>query len=114
MKKASLKLQPVGYQVYRAISQLNRQFEDQVENLDHLMSFRILPPAQLRAYQVMLEEIRALINQDFHEVLGEREFHNSAYYEHQRLTYERRTSKSQKLSGKKGHKASRQGQAVRP
>ena len=112
MKKASLKPQPVGYQVYRAISQLNRQFEEQVETLDHLISFNILPFTNLRAYQVMLEEVRSLINNELHEVLGEREFHNSAYYEHLRLKWQQELADGKAQVSKS--RSRRQKKAVRP
>lgn len=85
MKRASLKPMPVGYQVYHAISQLNRSFEDCIQNLAHLMSFRLFPVDHLRTHQVMVEEVRALANEDFTDVLHGRELENSAYYERLRL-----------------------------
>jgi hypothetical protein len=88
VKKASLKLQHVGHQVYHAISESNRSLEEFVEGLEQLMSFDVLPAKKLRAYQVMAEEVRALVNQDLAEVISDRECHNSAYYEHLRLGWQ--------------------------
>lgn len=85
MKPSSVKPLPVGYPVYHAISQLNRSFEESIQAFEHVMSFNLFPPDQLKAYQVMLEEIRALANQDFTEIISERELRNSAYYERLRL-----------------------------
>lgn len=85
MKHASLKLQPVGYSVLHAISRLNRSLEECIENFDELISFDIVPAEKLRGYELMLEEVRALVNQDFFEILSDRELHNSSYYEHLRL-----------------------------
>lgn len=85
MKHTSLKPMPVGYPVYHAISQLNRSFEDCIQNLAHLMSFHLFPHDRLRTHQIMVEEVRALANQDFTEVLDSRELENSAYYERLRL-----------------------------
>jgi hypothetical protein len=88
MKRAFQKLLRVGYPVYHAIAQLNRSFEACVETLDHAMTFNLVPPERLRAYQVMIEETRALANQDFAEVINDREFQNSAYYEHLRIKWQ--------------------------
>lgn len=85
MKRASLKPLPVGYPVYHAISQLNRSFEDCIEHLAHVMSFHLFPHDHLRTHQIMVEEVRALANQDFAEVIDGREMENSAYYERLRL-----------------------------
>jgi len=85
MKKASLKHLPVGYPVYHAISQLNRSFEDCIENFNHVMSFRLFNAHHLRAYELMVEEARALANQEFGEVINNREFENSVFFEGQRL-----------------------------
>lgn len=87
MKNASLKLLPVGYPVYHAISQLNRSFEDCIENLNHVMSFKLFNADHLRTYEVMVEEARALINQEFGEVINHREFQNSAFFEDLRLRW---------------------------
>lgn len=106
MKLASLKPLPVGYPVYHAISQLNRSFEDCIENLAHLMSFHLFPRDHLRTHQVMVEEVRALANQDFAEVIDGREMENSAYYERLRLKGqgllegEEKTPKARKATGK--------------
>jgi|SRR5579864_5434354 len=88
MKRASLKLLPVGYPVYHAISQLNRSFEECVEALRHAMTFNLVPHDNLRAYEAMVEEIRSLVNQDFTELISERELKNSAYYERIRLKWQ--------------------------
>lgn len=85
MKKASIKPLPVGYPVYRAISQLNRSFEDCVENLNHVMSFKLFNADHLRTYELMVEEARALANQEFGEVINDREFQNSAFFGRLRL-----------------------------
>src|SRR5690242_19310634 len=89
MKRASLKLHPVGYPLLQAISRLNRSFEECIENLDQLIGFDIVPRQTLRGYAVMLEEVRALVNQDFFEILSDREFQNSTYYENLRLRSQR-------------------------
>lgn len=106
MKRASLKPLPVGYPVYHAISLLNRSFEDCIENLAHLMSFRLFPHDHLQTHQVMVEEVRALANQDFTEVLDGRELENCAYYERLRLKMQglleepKKTAKVRRAKGK--------------
>lgn len=87
MKKASLKFLPVEYPVYHAISQLNRSFEDCIENLNHVMSFKLFNADHLRTYEVMVKEARALMNQEFGEVINHREFQNSAFFEDLRLRW---------------------------
>ena len=88
MKQASVKLLSVGYPVYHAISELNRSFEECVEGLRHAMTFNLVPQDNLRAYEAMVEEIRSLVNQDFTEIISERELKNSAYYERLRLRWQ--------------------------
>ena len=111
MKKASVRPQPVGYPVYHAISQLNRSFEECIENLAHVMSFNLFPQDNLRAYEVMVEEIRALANQDFAEIISDREFHNSAYYERLRLKWQEELKGNEKASDVR--RASKQRKPVR-
>lgn len=90
MKNTLRKPLPVGFPVYRALSRLNRTFEECIEALELLVSVKIVSPEKLRAYQAMLEEIRAAVNQDHAEVISEREIHNNAYYERLRLKWESR------------------------
>lgn len=111
MKKASVKPQSVGYPVYHAISQLNRSFEDCIQNLAHVMSFNLFPQDNLRVYQVMVEEVRALANQDFAEIISDREFHNSAYYERLRLKWHDELKGNEKATDVR--KASKRRKAVR-
>lgn len=87
MKKDSRKLLPVGFPVYHAISQVNRAFEDCVDGLEQLMGLNLVAPKKLRVYQVAVEEIRALVNQDHAEIINDREQHNGAYYEYLRLKW---------------------------
>ncbi len=129
MSKASLKLQPVGYPVYRAMAQLNRSFEDCIENLNHLMSFNLLDPDNLRTYEVMVEEVRALVNQNFGDLINVVELENATYFENLRLKWQQQQlAKTEravagKLEGNverprllqsKGHKDSQRNKAVRP
>jgi hypothetical protein len=90
MKNLLRKPLPVGFPVYHAISRLNRTFENCIEALEQLIGVKIVSPEKLRAYQVMLEEIRAAVNQDHAEVINEREIHNNAYYERLRLKWQER------------------------
>jgi hypothetical protein len=88
MKSTSLKLQPVGFPVYHAISELNRSFEDCIKRLEQLVGIKLVPSERLRAYQVAVEGIRAAVNQDHAEVINEREINNNAYYERLRFEWE--------------------------
>lgn len=133
MKKASLKPLPVKCTVYQAISELNRLLEDAVERLGQLTAFNIFPGEYLRACQVMIEEVRALTNEQLTETINERELQNSAYYERLRLKWQRQfeeptnapdaerssqqsqkpQSKKQRSSAKRGRAAREKGKAVR-
>lgn len=111
MKRTSVKPLPVGYPVYHAISRLNRSFEDCTENLAHAMSFNLVPQDNVRAYQAMIEEIRALVNQDFVEIISEREFKNSAYYERLHLNWQSQFQDKEKVTN--GTETGKQRKAVR-
>ncbi|PYP90101.1 MAG: hypothetical protein DMG65_12130 [Candidatus Angelobacter sp. Gp1-AA117] len=90
MNAAPTKLLPVRYPVYHAISELNRSFEETVQGLEHLMSFNIFHKDSLRGFQFMLEEIRALANEELTNTANERELGNSRYYERLRRVYQAR------------------------
>src|SRR5437016_3539132 len=85
MKPASVKLLPVGYPVYQAIAELNRSFAEAAQTLDRLSDFNLFRPGSLQSCRVMLEEIRALTNQELTELISDREFENCAYFERLRL-----------------------------
>ena len=87
-KKPSLKPLPVGYAVYHAISELNRSFEESIQSLERLTSFSLFPRDCLRAYQVMIEEVRALANEELIDSLHPRELHNTFHYEGLRLKWQ--------------------------
>jgi hypothetical protein len=88
MSKASLKLKPIGYPVYHAIAQLNPSFEDCIENLNHVMSFNLLDPDMLRTSEAMVEEVRALVNQNFGDFINVAELENGTYYQGLRLKWQ--------------------------
>jgi hypothetical protein len=87
MKKAPVKLMRVRFPVHQAIYQLNRSFEECIENLHQMMHFRFFNGDNLRTYELMMKEVRALTNQELAEVMSDREFENAAYYERLRLKW---------------------------
>jgi hypothetical protein len=87
MKKAPVKLMRVRFPVHQAIYQLNRSFEECIENLHQMMHFRFFNGDNLRTYELMLKEVRALTNHEFAGVMSERESENAAYYERRRLKW---------------------------
>ena len=91
MKHASVKLLPVCYRVYQAIAELNRSFEDAAHILDRLEGFNLFHRHPLQRCHLMLEEIRALTNQEMTEVMSDREMQNSAHFERLRLKLENRS-----------------------
>ncbi len=110
MKPAPVKLQPVRYPVYHELSELNRLCEEVVAVVGRLAHFRFLRRDNLKAHQVMIEEMRASVNEAVMEILRAREFNNAAYYEDRRLAWQTRFKdplpdagrrKPQSVSGKK-------------
>jgi hypothetical protein len=87
MKKAPVKLMRVRFPVHQAIFQLNRSFEECIENLHQMMRFRFFDGDNLRTYELMLKEVRALTNHELAGVMSDREFENAAYYERLRLQW---------------------------
>jgi hypothetical protein len=88
MKVKTPKLQPVTYPAYQAIAELNRSFEQTIDNLGHLTSFNFFRRDQLRHYQVLLQEMRSLVNHELSEIINQRELDSSRCYEKFRLEYE--------------------------
>ena len=80
MISASPKLLPVRYPVYHAISEVNRSFEETIQGLEHLLSFNIFNKDLLRGFQVALEEVRALANEEFTDTANHRELENCLHY----------------------------------
>lgn len=94
MKKASVKLMPLRFPVHQAIYELNRSFEECVERLHRMMMFRFFNGGNLRTYELMLKEVRALTNDELAGVINERESENAAYYERERLEWLERLEKN--------------------
>ena len=84
------KVLPVGYPVYHAIAELNRSFEATIESLEHLTTFTFFRREYLRAYQAMIEEVRAMANEELVDFVHPRELQNTVHYERTRLKWERR------------------------
>jgi hypothetical protein len=87
MKKGPVKLMRVRFPAHQAIFQLNRSFEECIENLHQIMHFRFFNGDNLRTYELMLKEVRALTNHELAGVMSDREFENAAYYERLRLQW---------------------------
>lgn len=106
------KVLPVRYPVYHAIAELNRSFEATIESLEHLTTVRFFRSEYLRAYQAMIEEVRALANEELLDFIHPRELQNTVHYERRRLKWESRFRESPQISrsGKtpKARKAARQ------
>jgi len=106
------KLLPVRYPVYHAISEMNRLFEETMQSLEHLMSFKIFDKDSLQAVQFTLEEIRALANEELTDTANERELVNSFHYERLREKYQARngveTSSPEESRKQKGGKKQRE------
>jgi len=83
-------VQPVRYPVYHGISELNRSFEETIQGLEHLVSFNIFEKDRLRGFQVILEEVRALANEEFTDTANQRELENCLHYERLKLKYQAR------------------------
>lgn len=96
--KPQPKLLPVRYHVYHAIAELNRSFEATIESLEHLTTFRFLRHEYLRAYQVMIEEVRALANEELLDLVHPRELQNTVHYERVRLKWENRFRETSVIS----------------
>ncbi|PYP86015.1 MAG: hypothetical protein DMG65_19725 [Candidatus Angelobacter sp. Gp1-AA117] len=111
---SNTKLLPVRYPVYHAISEVNRSFEETIQGLEHLMSFKIFNKDSLQGLQFTLEEIRALANEELTDTANERELVNSFHYERLREKYQTRNGvetsspeESRKQKGGKKQKAAR-------
>jgi hypothetical protein len=89
MKVKGPQLQPVRYPAYHAVAELNRSFEQTIDSLEHLTGFTFFRRDQLRYYQVMLEEMRSLVNHELSEIINQRELDSSRCYEKLRLEYEK-------------------------
>lgn len=83
-----IQLLPVRYPVYHGISELNRSFEETIQSLEHLISFNMFNKDLLRGFQVTLEEVRALANEELTSITNERELENGVYYERLREKYQ--------------------------
>lgn len=112
MTKTSLKPLPVRYPVYHAIAELNRSFEATIESLEHLTTFRFFRAEYLRAYQAMIEEVRALANEELLDLIHPHELQNTAHYERLRLKWESQFRESSEIpeheKTPKARKAARQ------
>ena len=95
--KPQPKVLPVRYPVYHAIAELNRSFEATIESLEHLTAFRFFRPEYLRAYQAMIEEVRALANEELLDLIHPRELQNTAHYERIRLKWQHQFRESSEI-----------------
>ena len=109
--RPQVKVLPVGYPVYHAIAELNRSFEETIRSLEHLTTFTFFRREYLRAYQAMVEEVRALANEELLDLVHPRELQNTVHYERIRLKWESRFRESSQIS-KRG-KAPKTRKAVR-
>ena len=98
MKKAPVKLMRVRFPAHQAIFQLNRSFEECIENLHQMMRFRFFNGDNLRTYELMLKEVRALTNHELAGVMSDRESENAAYYERERLKWLERLDRKSETS----------------
>ena len=87
MKKPPVRLLPVRFPAYQAIFQLNRSFEECIENLSHVRRLRLLQEENYRVYHVMIKEVRALANHELAGIINLRERENIAYYKRLRLQW---------------------------
>src|SRR5205809_6353090 len=94
MKKAPVKLMPLRFPVHQAIYELNRSLEECIERLHRMTMFRFFNGDNLRTYELMLKEVRALTNHELTGVVSERESENAAYYERERLKWLERLEKN--------------------
>jgi hypothetical protein len=107
--KPQPKALPVRYPVYHAIAELNRSFEATIESLEHLTTFTFFRPEYLRAYQAMIEEVRALANEELIDLIHPRELQNAAHYERTRLKWESQFLESSQPAGRKQSPKARKG-----
>src|ERR1700731_2927204 len=89
MKPASVKLQSVGYSVYHDLAEFNRVIEEVIAVTGRLATVPFLRRDHLKAHQIMIEEIRASVNDAVTEIVREREFNNAAYYERRRREWQK-------------------------
>ena len=90
MKKKAIASLPVSSQVYQGIAEMNRSFEQAIEQLGKLSELGLFHRDCLESYQVMVEEVRALANHELTEMLSDTEMENSAHYERLRLKWQKR------------------------
>ncbi len=90
MKKKAIASLPVSSQVYQDIAEMNRSFEQAIEQLGKLSELGLFHRDCLESYQVMVEEVRALANHELTEILSDTEMENSAHYERLRLKWQKR------------------------
>ena len=90
MKKKAIASLPVSSQVYQDIAEMNRSFEQAIEQLGKLSDLGLFHRDCLESYQVMVEEVRALANHELTEMLSDTEMENSAHYERLRLKWQKR------------------------
>ncbi len=90
MKKKAIASLPVSSQVYQDIAEMNRFFEQAIEQLGKLSELGLFHRDCLESYQVMVEEVRALANHELTEMLSDTEMENSAHYERLRLKWQKR------------------------
>jgi hypothetical protein len=105
MKRPSVKFLPVGYPVYQAIAELNRSFDEATLILDRLAGFNLFHRRYIQMCHMMLEEIRALTNQEMTGLISDRELQNSHYFELLRLKLENRPGDPEDVPSA-GHKES--------
>ena len=90
MKKKAIASLPVSSQVYQGIAEMNRSFEQAIEQMGKLSEVGLFHHDCLESYQVMVEEVRALANHELTEMLSDTEMENSAHYERLRLKWQKR------------------------
>ena len=117
------------------LAEFNRLIEEAIAVTGRLAIVPFLRCELLRAHAVMIEEIRASVNDSVTEILQDREFNNAAYYERRRREWQKqfedpgdvlliakryarkqrnKQSGTKGQSGKDDRKVTRQRTAVRP
>jgi hypothetical protein len=89
MKSASVKLLSTGFPVYHDLAEFNRLVEEVIAVTGRLAIIPFLRRELLKAHAVMIEEIRASVNDSVTEVLQDREFNNAAFYERRRREWQK-------------------------
>ncbi len=111
MKKKAIASLPVSSQVYQGIAEMNRSFEQAIEQLGKLSELGLFHRDCLESYQVMVEEVRALANHELTEMLSDTEMENSVHYERLRLKWQKRflESGTKVSAGKSASKPAKKG-----